>query len=77
MFSVKWVTHHNESKPIEIERVHLELDEVVAACIARLPKMRLDRIKTSPDGFLVCDEAGREVRRWFGSSRFKLMRATC
>jgi hypothetical protein len=70
MFSVKWVVHRHETEPVEVENSALEdLDEVVETCRARLPEMRRKHANTPPDGFLIFDSAGNEVRRWFGSPR--------
>jgi hypothetical protein len=66
MFSVKWVMHRRETQPVEIENSALQdLDEVVESCQARFPEMRRKHDNTRPDGFLVFDSAGSEVRRWF------------
>jgi hypothetical protein len=52
MFSVKWVVHRHEIQPVAVENSAVQdLDEVVESC--------------PPDGFLVFDSAGSEVRRWF------------
>lgn len=68
MFNVKWVTHSNEIEPIEVEyAVEQNLYDLVSFCLARLPFVRLRYPRTPPDGFLVFDNAGQEVRRWFGS----------
>ena len=42
-----------------------DLDEVVESCQARFPEMRRKHDNTRPDGVLVFDSAGSEVRRWF------------
>jgi len=70
MFSVKWVTHRHETQPVEFENSRLmDLDEVVRSCRARLSDMRREYPGTPPDGFLVFDSTGDEVRRWFESPR--------
>jgi hypothetical protein len=70
MFEVRWVIHRQETQPVEVENSTLkDLDEVVSSCIARLPAVREKYPWTPPDGFLVFDGAGNEVRRWFGSAR--------
>jgi hypothetical protein len=67
MFSVKWVAHHKEAQPIAVENsVFTDLDKIVASCKEDLYGMRLRHIATPPDGFIVCDVDGRELRRWFG-----------
>jgi hypothetical protein len=37
----------------------------VESCQARFPEMRCKHDNTPPDGFLVFDSVGSEVRRWF------------
>jgi hypothetical protein len=67
MFSVKWVAQHKEAQPIAVESsVFTDLDKIVASCKEDLYGMRLRHIATPPDGFIVCDVDGRELRRWFG-----------
>jgi hypothetical protein len=69
MFDVKWVVQQNEASPIDSENSGLQnLDVIVWHCIARLPLMREEFSHCPPDGFLVFDQKGQEVRRWFGSS---------
>jgi hypothetical protein len=46
--------------------VFTDLDKIVASCKEDLYGMRLRHIATPPDGFIVCDVDGRELRRWFG-----------
>jgi hypothetical protein len=70
MYSVKWITHQSECEPISIETsANLDLDELVSSCLNRLISMRLNDEQTSPDGFLIFDREGKEVRRWFGFPR--------
>jgi hypothetical protein len=70
MIGVRWVTHRHETQPVEVENSRLmDLDEVVKSCRARLPNMRRKYPGTPPDGFLVFDSDGDEVRRWFESPR--------
>jgi hypothetical protein len=70
VFTVKWVKRRYERLPIEVEtNCHDELDAVVALCLKRLPEIRQKHPMNPPDGFLVFDEAGKEMRRWFGSGR--------
>lgn len=70
MFTVKWVIHRLENEPIEVETgTYPDLDEAVSVCKERLPAMRLSHDRRPPDGFLICDSAGNEMRRWFGSAR--------
>ena len=67
MFSVKWVAQHKEAAPIIVESsVFTDLDKIVASCKEDLYAMRLRHLPTAPDGFIVCDADGRELRRWFG-----------
>ena len=71
-FSVKWVVHRCETLPVEVEGgVLLDLDKLVASCKGRFSEMRCKYPNTPPDGFLVFDSAGNEVRRWFESARPK------
>jgi hypothetical protein len=70
MFEVKWVKHRYERLPVEAETsYHDDLDAVVASCLKKLPEIRQKHPMNPPDGFLVFDEAGHEVRRWFGAER--------
>jgi hypothetical protein len=72
MFRIKWVVHRRETQPVEIENSLLQdLDKIVESCQARFPEMRRRHSDTPPDGFLVFDSAGNEVRRWFESARPK------
>jgi hypothetical protein len=69
MFGIKWVVHRRETQPVEIENSVLQdLDKVVESCQARFPEMT-QALQHTPDGFLVFDSAGNEVRRWFESAR--------
>ena len=69
-FSVKWVVHQYETLPVEIESGALQdLDALVSSCQARFSEMSLKHPITPPDGFLIFDSDGNEVRRWFGSAR--------
>jgi hypothetical protein len=66
MFSVKWLEHGNEDKPIEVvNSILTDLNDVVSSSQAEFEGMRLRHIVTPPDGFVVVDDDGREVRRWF------------
>jgi hypothetical protein len=69
MFTVKRVKHRYERLPIEIETSHGDLDALVSSCQWKLSEMREKHPMNPPDGFLVFDEAGNEVRRWFASER--------
>ncbi len=69
-FSVKWVVHRYEALAVELENSTLQnLDKIVEFCRGRLPEMRRKYPNTPPDGFLVFNGAGIELRRWFGSPR--------
>ena len=71
-FIVKWVVHWHDTQPVEIENgAFHDLDELVKSCQARFPEMRGKCPSAPPDGFLVFDSAGNEVRRWFESARPK------
>jgi hypothetical protein len=68
MFTVNWVVRGKEDEPVESERFRVRgADTVVAACRYRLAAMRLSYPDSPPDGFIVLDDAGREIRRWFGA----------
>ncbi len=69
MFSVNWVTHRHENEPVEIEdAIDEDLDAIVLFCRNKLPSARLKYPQGPPDGFIVFDEAGTEVRRWFDAA---------
>ena len=71
-FRVKWVVHRYETLPAEVENsVIQDLDKLVESCRGRFSEMRGKYPNTPPDGFLVFDGAGTEVRRWFESARPK------
>ena len=71
-FIVKWVVHQYEALPVEVENdIPQDLDELVSSRQERFVEMRLKYPNTPPDGFLVFDSDGIEVRRWFGSARPK------
>jgi hypothetical protein len=71
-FSVKWVVHRYETLPVEVENdITQDLDELVSSRLERFVEMRLKYPNTPPDGFLVFDGDGIEVRRWFESARPK------
>jgi hypothetical protein len=77
-FSVSWVVHRYETLPVTIEYcVGEDLDQIVESCRARLPEMRDKYPNTPPDGFLVFNGAGCEMRRWFESPRPPLPMAQC
>jgi hypothetical protein len=68
MFSVKWLEHGKESNPVEVENSILtDLDKVVSSSQGGLLGMRLRHIAKPPDGFIVVDDNGDEVRRWFAA----------
>jgi hypothetical protein len=67
MFIVKWMMRFDDNKPIEVEESILtDLDEVVSTSKERLYGVRLRFTTSPPDGFVVFDENGNELRRWFG-----------
>jgi hypothetical protein len=75
-FSVSWVVHRYETLPVTIEHcVGEDLYQIVESCRARLPEMRDKYPNTPPDGFLVFNGAGCEMRRWFESARPPLLMA--
>jgi hypothetical protein len=70
MFTVRWVTRGNENDTSKTEKSLLpDADAIVASCLDRLPLMRERELVSPPDGFIVFDGSGNEVRRWFGSAR--------
>jgi ribose 1,5-bisphosphokinase PhnN len=71
-FTVRWVAHRRETQPIAIERTsHQGLDKLVETCQGRFPEMRRQYPGSPLDGFLVIDNDGNEVRRWFETVRSK------
>jgi hypothetical protein len=70
MFTVRWVAYGHEGDSIESEVFRdIHADVIIEACKLRLPSMRLQFAGAPPDGFLVFDSGGKQVRRWFGSKR--------
>jgi hypothetical protein len=68
MFRIKWMTHLSEIGMIETDDgIGSDLDKLAYSCIDRLPKMRISPSGISPDGFVIFDDSGLEVRRWFSS----------
>jgi hypothetical protein len=66
MFIVQWVARGKESEPILVERGFLTtLEKVASSCRRRIPALRSDHPDTPPDGFIVLESYGAEVRRWF------------
>jgi hypothetical protein len=65
MFRVKWVERFNEHQPIAIEdSVLTDLDRIFVSCKERLPGKKFKQFGPTPDGFILCDEDGAELRRW-------------
>jgi hypothetical protein len=72
-FSVNWVVHRYETLPVATENcLFQDLDQIVETCKARLSEMRGKHPDTPPDGFLVFNGAGTQVRRWFGMPRLPM-----
>jgi hypothetical protein len=70
MFVIKWVAHHHETEPVEVENSELkDLDHLVLTCQGKLEIMRQKHAANPPHGFLICNSAGAELRRWFGYTR--------
>jgi hypothetical protein len=68
MFRIKWMTHLSEIGMIETDNaIGNDLDKLAYSCIQKLPKMRMNSSGISPDGFIILNDKGTEVRRWFGS----------
>jgi hypothetical protein len=64
MFTVKWVMHRHETRPAEVEKSAIaDLDALVLSCQWKLSEMREKHPSNPPDGFLVFDGEGKEVRR--------------
>jgi hypothetical protein len=62
---VKWFSNASPD-PVEIEKTVLDdPDEIVSSCRERLTVMRRHERPNTPDGFIVVNGAGLEVRRWF------------
>jgi predicted NAD/FAD-binding protein len=69
MFRIKWIERGKEDEPVEVENSILtDLERVVTFCREALYGMKLRHIRRPPDGFVVVDADGREVRRWFDST---------
>jgi hypothetical protein len=67
MFVVKWIVRYKEKSPVETEAgIVSDLDDLVASCQGRLYAMRLRHVVAPPDGFIIADEEGVELRRWLG-----------
>lgn len=68
MFKVKWITRFNDHRPIAIEdSILIDVDKVFTSCRERLYGKRFERFGVPPDGFVICDEDGKELRRWLAS----------
>jgi hypothetical protein len=57
-----------EDEPVEVENSILTDLERVVSFREALYGMKLKHIGRPPDGFIVVDSDGKEVRRWFGST---------
>jgi hypothetical protein len=69
MFTVNWVVRGKEAEPIESERFRLNhVSTLIMACRYRMEMMQLKYPETPPDGFIVIDDAGKEIGRWFGTA---------
>lgn len=65
MFTVKWIVRFEENRPIEVEPAkHADRDGLVAFCQGQITAKRISYASTPPDGFVICDERGKELRRW-------------
>lgn len=65
IYLIAWVIHGCESEPIEEELGFGDLNALVLWSQRMFSIMRERHSATPPDGFLVFDSDGREVRRWF------------
>jgi hypothetical protein len=67
MFVVKWIVRYKEKSPVVTEAgIVSDLDDLFLSCQQRLYAMRLRHIATPPDGFVIADSEGVELRRWLG-----------
>ena len=65
MFTIKWIIRHNDHQPIHVEESALtDLDRIVEAAQRQVYGMRMKHSASPPDGFVVLDQDGREIRRW-------------
>jgi hypothetical protein len=65
VFKVKWIVRFQEDSPVEVEvGKRGDLDRLVAFCQGQLIAKRLGHPSDTPDGFLICDQDGKELRRW-------------
>jgi hypothetical protein len=70
MFTVKWIKQGQENEPVESERFGvINAETVISACRFRMPAMRVKYPKAPPDGFVVVDDQGAELGRWFEQPR--------
>jgi hypothetical protein len=66
MMTVKWVVRFEENTPLRVEESILtSIEGVFDRCKDQLRGMRLKDWTNPPDGFVICDEEGTELRRWF------------
>lgn len=64
MLTVKWVQRSAEDPPIEVERsIFTNIEKVFAFSKSQL-QSKPWRVFNPPDGFIICNEDGRELRRW-------------
>jgi hypothetical protein len=64
MFEIKWFVQHKEHRAVSTENTVLEsLDEVVAYYQGRFYGGKM-MSEEAPDGFIVCNSQGAELRRW-------------
>jgi hypothetical protein len=66
MFTVKWVVRGKDAYPIESEEFRVRhVGTLITACRCRMDMMRHKYSRTPPDGFIVFDDSGKEIARWF------------
>jgi len=67
MLIVKWVVRFEENTPLLTEEcIRTSIDGIFEKCKDQLHGMRVKNWTNPPDGFVICDEEGNELRRWFG-----------
>jgi hypothetical protein len=69
MFTVRWVIREKESEPVESERFQVgHVETLVTASRYRMATMQLKYPEAQPDGFIILDDDGKEIGRWFDTA---------